>query len=422
MTVPKFSKDSFLRRVIFSFGFFLFFCFDLIEAKEIILANNGNDLKKAIEEAEPFDEIIINSGTYFFSEILIEKPLKISGEANSIIDGNGEGTIFIVKSDSVTIRNLTIQNTGISYIEDRSGIKVINSSNFLVQNCKLFNCLFGVYFQRSNNSKAIGNVILGNAKGELQSGNAVHIYYSKNIEILQNTISGHRDGIYIEFGSNSRFIQNICTQNIRYGLHFMFSDNNIFLENEFRKNGAGVAVMYSNKIGMKLNVFADNTSPVAKGILLKDIKNSEIERNNFSRNTTGIYAESVTNTLIAKNNFSQNGWALKILGNCEQNSILQNNFLANTFEVSTNSSLNRNNFDKNYWSNYTGYDINKDGFGDIPHSPVILFTYVTEQVPSSVVLMRSLFVDLLNLGEKIAPVITPATLIDESPKMKVYKW
>jgi nitrous oxidase accessory protein len=74
-------------------------------------------------------------------------------------------------------------------------------------------------------------------------------------------------------------------------------------------------------------------------------------------------------------------------------------------------------FNNNYWSEYAGYDLNKDGIGDIPYYPVNLFSYILDQSPETVVLMRSLFIDLLNYAEKISPVFTPIDVIDQYPLM-----
>ena len=82
------------------------------------------------------------------------------------------------------------------------------------------------------------------------------------------------------------------------------------------------------------------------------------------------------------------------------------------------SKLSNNTFNDNYWSEYTGYDLDKDGVGDIPHYPVKLYSYIHQQVPESVVLMRSLFVDIINYAEKVSPVFTPKDVMDKTPKMK----
>lgn len=203
----------------------------------------------------------------------------------------------------------------------------------------------------------------------------------------------------------------------------MFSDQNQYVGNTFSKNGAGVAVMYSKGIEMKKNTFSDNWGPAAYGLLLKDITDSKITRNTFSGNTIGIHAEGSNRLQVEENTYRRNGWAFKVMGSCEEVKIVRNNFISNTFEVSSSAMrANSNMFDQNYWSSYTGYDLDKDGLGDVPHRPVKLFSYLLEQSPQGIVLLRSMFTDLLELAEKVTPVLTPEFVKDEHPSMKPNKW
>ena len=79
-----------------------------------------------------------------------------------------------------------------------------------------------------------------------------------------------------------------------------------------------------------------------------------------------------------------------------------------------------NTFDNNYWDKYEGYDLNKDGKGDIPFHPVSLFAMVTEEMPYSIMLYRSFMVMLLERAEKAMPSLTPIDLKDQSPHMKAF--
>jgi len=81
--------------------------------------------------------------------------------------------------------------------------------------------------------------------------------------------------------------------------------------------------------------------------------------------------------------------------------------------------MNDNAFNDNYWSSYTGYDLDKDGVGDVPYRPVKLFSYIVNQTPETIVLLRRLFIDILNFSEKVSPVFTPDYLVDATPKMKI---
>lgn len=77
-----------------------------------------------------------------------------------------------------------------------------------------------------------------------------------------------------------------------------------------------------------------------------------------------------------------------------------------------------NNFDGNYWDKYEGYDLKRDGIGDVPYRPVSLFSMVTENIPIASIFIKSLIVFLLDRSEKIIPSITPENLVDNKPLMK----
>jgi nitrous oxidase accessory protein len=129
----------------------------------------------------------------------------------------------------------------------------------------------------------------------------------------------------------------------------------------------------------------------------------------------GILADGALRIKIRYNDFSENGWAMNIFGNSINNEISNNNFFGNTFDITTNSGRNNNLFLHNYWDQYTGYDLDRDGFGDVPHRPVKLFSYVLGKVSASIILLRSFFAEVIDFAEKVSPMITPVDLTDQSP-------
>jgi nitrous oxidase accessory protein len=201
----------------------------------------------------------------------------------------------------------------------------------------------------------------------------------------------------------------------------MFSHNDTYVGNTFRNNGAGVAVMYSKEVRMENNLFEKNWGPSAYGILLKDISNSHIEKNRFVQNTVAIHMEGSSRIDIGKNVFQSNGWALKVQASCDDNDFYQNNFFANSFDIATNGSMTLNRFSKNYWDKYEGYDIDKNGIGDVPYHPVSMYAMIVEQNPTTLILMRSFMVSLLDKAEKAIPSLTPESLVDREPVIKPNK-
>ncbi|MBD0778413.1 nitrous oxide reductase family maturation protein NosD [Maribacter sp. ANRC-HE7] len=375
-------------------------------------------IKEGIGIASDYDTLLIKKGTYKEFNLLVDKPMTLLGENFPVIDGEDRGEIIRVVSDNVTIDGLFIINVGTSYTTDYAAIRVVKSENFLIQNVVLEKLFFGIYLEKSNHGKVYHNKIVGDAVDEYNSGNGIQLWYSHHVEVDRNIVQGVRDGIYLEFSDHITINDNESTNNLRYGLHFMFSDDDVYTNNTFEKNGAGVAVMFSKRIRMVGNTFRQNWGTAAFGMLLKEINDAEIIGNTFEENTIGINIEGSNRITYRNNDFINNGWAVKVLGACYTNSFEHNNFLYNSFDISYNSKLNDNKFENNYWSNYTGYDLDKDGIGDVPYRPVKLFSYIVNRTPETIVLLRSLFMDIIDFSEKVSPVFTPDNLLDTLPLMK----
>lgn len=380
-----------------------------------------NTLKKAIESATAGDTILVKKGTYKEFNILVDKPLTIIGENHPIIDGEDQGEIIRIVSDNVTIDGLFIINVGTSYTSDHAAIRVVRSENFVIKNVVLEKLFFGIYIEKSKHGKIFHNKVIGDAQDEYNSGNGIQLWYSKNVVVEQNIVQKVRDGIYLEFSDSITIHNNVSTNNLRYGLHFMFSNDDLYTNNTFENNGAGVAVMFSKRIKMMHNTFKKNWGSAAFGLLLKEINDAEITGNVFEENTVAINIEGSNRIIYSGNNFISNGYAIKVLGACYANTFEKNNFLYNSFDVSYHSRINDNIFQHNYWSSYTGYDLDKDGVGDVPYRPVKLFSYIVNKTPETIILMRSLFVDMIDFSEKVSPVFTPDNLLDLSPQIKRYK-
>tara|TARA_R110001583_G_scaffold56610_2_gene170699 strand:- start:1640 stop:2875 length:1236 start_codon:yes stop_codon:yes gene_type:complete len=379
-------------------------------------------IKEAIAQAKINDTILVKKGTYNEHNLVIDKPLTIIGKNQPIIDGQLKGEIITIVSDGVTVDGFYIINVGTSYTEDYAAIRVRRSKNFVIQNVVLEKLFFGIYIEKSSYGKVFHNKIIGDAVQEYNSGNGIQLWYSNHIKIENNHVEHVRDGIYLEFSDNCLIKNNISANNLRYGLHFMFSNDDMYQDNTFENNGAGVAVMFSKKIKMLNNTFKENWGTASYGMLLKEINDAEIIGNTFIENTIGINIEGSNRIVYKNNNFMNNGWAIKVRGACYANSFIENNFLYNSFDISYNSKINDNVFDRNYWSNYTGYDLNKDGVGDVPYRPVKLFSYIVNRTPETIILLRSLFMDIIDFSEKVSPIFTPDNLLDNNPLIKKISW
>jgi nitrous oxidase accessory protein len=378
-------------------------------------------IQEGIALAKNQDTLLVQKGLYQEFNIIIDKPLTLMGEDYPVVDGQEMGEIFRIVSDSVILQGFSIINVGVSYTSDHSAIRVVRSRDFHIEDNRFENLFFGIFIEKSSRGIIRNNQIKGVARDEYNSGNGIHLWYSQNIEVSENWIAGVRDGIYLEFSDTIRIKGNKSHKNLRYGLHFMFSNDNQYTDNLFEDNGAGVAVMFSKRIRMTGNRFQKNWGPASYGMLLKEINDAEISGNVFEENTIGINIEGSNRIVYQGNHFISNGWAIKVLGACYTNTFRENNFMHNSFDLSYNSNVNDNVFEGNYWSNYSGYDLDKDGIGDVPHRPVKLFSYIVNRTPETLILLRSLFMDLIDFSERVSPVFTPDNLMDPKPQMRMLK-
>jgi len=392
-------------------------------SRNITVAPNSsvNTLTKGLSIASNGDTITVKSGTYKDGNTVVTKSVTIIGEGNVIFDGEDKYEILTISASDVVIKNITFNRAGYSALKDFAAIKIIDASKVIIESNRINNAYFAIHVSNSSSVTIRNNTLFGTPKSEQLTGNGIHLWKCNNALIENNRCSGYRDGIYFEFVGNSVIRNNWSEKNLRYGLHFMFSNDDSYFGNTFKNNGAGVAVMYSKRVKMENNHFQENWGPSAYGLLLKDIADSHINGNTFLKNTVGIHMEGSSRIDIQKNIFKSNGWAVKIQASCDDNNFHQNNFIGNSFDVGTNGTMVLNKFDNNYWDKYEGYDLNKDGIGDVPYHPVSLYSMIIEQNPSTLMLFRSFTVQLLDKAEKMIPGATPENLIDNKPLMKSLK-
>ena len=378
-------------------------------------------IQQAVDIANNGDTVLVDAGHYHEKNLVIQKSIVLLGINRPILDGDKKYEIISIKADNVTVDGFKLIRSGIGTLDDPAGIKIYNKRNVTISNNDLFDTFFGIYSQVGRNCIIKNNTLQAFGIAEQEIGNGIHCWKSDSLQIIGNNIKGHRDGIYFEFVTNSHITKNISTNNIRYGLHFMFSNDDAYTSNIFKNNGEGVAVMFTKGVKMYNNIFEENWGDAAYGLLLKEISDSHIEGNKFIKNTSGIFMEGASRIKINNNLFKNNGWALKVQASCMDNTITKNNFIGNTFDVGTNGSLVLNSYNGNYWDKYEGYDLNKDGIGDIPYRPVSLFSMILEKMPPAMALFRSFMVTILDKTEKIIPSITPENLKDDTPLMKPLK-
>jgi nitrous oxidase accessory protein len=405
-------------KIILTISLLIINLFAIASTLEVGADKQFKTIKSSMVAAKDGDLILINKGIYAEGEILLEKAVTVRGIGFPVIDGKSNSQVIRVEANGVVLEGLDVRNAGYSSSYDWAAIKVINSKNVIIRYNHLSNNSAGVYLQNSSYTEVSNNQMQGNSTDEVESGNAIHCWKSDHLRILNNSLTNHRDGLYFEFVTASMIQNNTSFKNLRYGIHFMFSNDDTYIGNIFRSNGSGVAVMFSKNLIMRYNTFEENWGSAAYGILLKEIQGGAVDHNIFLKNTVGIYMEGTSRMMVSNNTFKSNGWAMRVQASCDNNTITQNNYFGNTFDVGTNGTMQLNKFNENYWDKYEGYDLNKDGYGDVHYQPVSLYSMIIEKMPAASLLLRSFLVTILDRAERVIPSITPVQLNDNKPLMK----
>jgi nitrous oxidase accessory protein len=286
-------------------------------------------LTAALETARPGDRIVVRSGRYREPALVVRLPVTIVGEGRPVFHGGAHSTIQVL-ADGVEIRGLVFELVTPSATEDRAAILLQGVRGCRILDNEIRGAYFGIYAMRSAGCTIAGNRLRGAPGRASTSGNGIHLWQSSDMTVRDNTVEGHRDGIYLEFARAARVSNNVVQANSRCGLHFMRSDSCAYAGNRFEQNGAGVAVMYSRGVRMTGNRFERNRGSAAYGLLLKEISDGTVRDNSFIDNTVGLYLEDSNRNLVEANLFRRNGWAVKVLANAGGNRFTGNRFEGNS--------------------------------------------------------------------------------------------
>ena len=125
----------------------------------------------------------------------------------------------------------------------------------MLRDCRIRDALFGVYLREANGAVVERCRIRGiPGKDPGEKGSGIHVWNTEGFRFAGNEIVDVRDGLYIQPPRTASIRGNVA-RDLRYGLHYMFSDDNLFEDNTFENGAAGTAIMYSERIVFRRNRF-----------------------------------------------------------------------------------------------------------------------------------------------------------------------
>lgn len=339
--------------------------------------------------------------------LVIARPVHLRGEPGAHLQGDGATHTVSVQAPDVTIEGFEISGSGLDLTRDHAAIHITGARAAILHN-RIHHSLHGVYVRQADGARIEGNIILGTetklepvdpfasagrpSEGELcevdlnqnQRGNGIHIWNSSHHLVTRNVIRQTRDGVYFSFVDRTEVRDNDI-ERVRYGLHYMYSDDNHFEGNVFRDNAAGAAIMSSKNIVLRRNQFLANRSHRAYGILLQTVDGTTLEENRIVGNTIGVFFESGHGNRVIGNTIAHNHIGIHASDSSDGNQFTGNDLVGNLHTVETTggnlTSVWAVGGRGNHWSGAVTLDLDRDGVADLPHRELDLFGQTRRNLP-----------------------------------------
>jgi len=405
---------TFVGNLVFLFSLLFFFNASYAIAEPVL------PLQELIDQTPPGGVVTLNPGRYL-GPALIEKTIILDGRGQVTIDGQEKGSVLTIKADEVVIKNLTIVNSGSSHDKVDSGILLRSASKTKIINNRIENCLFGIDLQESHDNRIIGNEISSQNAPLGLRGDGIRGWASHRNTFSQNRIHDSRDMVI--WYSNDNIIEDNEGWNNRYSLHFMYSGGNIVRGNKYHHNTVGIFLMYSRDVTVEHNEVKYSLGGTGVGIGLKEVDNLTIRHNRVIYCTSGFYFDLSPFQPEKYNFIKANTIAYSVVGfdfnsDLERNIIKGNAFVDNleVVRVKGNGVASGNLWEGNYYSDYEGFDSNRDGYGDFIHNHDVYLDTLWMNNHWMLLFSGSPVISVINLLARLAPISEPRLLFtDQKP-------
>jgi nitrous oxidase accessory protein len=304
-------------------------------------------------------------------------------------------------------------------------VKLLGADDCVVADNVVEDSLFGILVRSARGAILRSNRIVGKELPQPRRGDGIRVQDGAGATIEDNTIEDSRD--LAIWQSHRCVVRRNVVRRSRYGLHYMFCDDNVFEENRFEANHTGGAIMYSRRLTLRGNRFEGSRGPSAYGLLIKTADDVLAEGNRFVDNTSGIFLEETPSSAagsctIRGNVVGGNDVGVTLQPSVDRVVFAENAFVANRVpvEVCGKRHGERNLWSAggrgNYWSDYVGFDADGDGLGDTPYRVEAFFEDLAGRYPAAGVLRLGPAALALESAARAFPVVHPRPVVtDEHP-------
>jgi nitrous oxidase accessory protein len=387
----------------------------------------GTDLQATVDSANDGAALCLEPGSYY-GPLTVTKSVEIWGPRDAVIRSSGEGTTIEVEADGSALFGVTVDGSGGRFDTLDAAVHVV-ADDVRVQGVRVQNAAFGLLVEKANRATILDNVIQGPDEGPLGlRGDGIRLWETRDSEVRNNQVIGCRDMV-VWYSSRNKIVRNTVVRS-RYGTHFMYSHGNQVEGNRYIDNVVGIFIMYSRDITLRDNLFARSSGPGGMGLGIKESGNLTVTDNAFIANTKGVYMDTAPLEPDDFNTFENNAFfhsdvAVLMHSSARRNAFLGNQFVSNHSQLQVEGGGNALEVEwlGNSFDDYVGYDMDGDGFGDIPYELRRLSSQLESTYPQLQFFRGAITLELLDAISSLFPMVEPqTTLIDPRPAMRTASW
>lgn len=382
-------------------------------ARTIRVGVDAPDLPAALAASADGDTVELGGQTHH-GGVRIERAVTLRGPGT--IDGGGKGHVVEVHAAGARLVDLAAVGSGSDLMRSDAcvwfGPKARGSA---ASGLRLERCTFGLYVHETHGVRIERCSVRGSETGLRSArGNGIHLFDAEDTHVLDNVVTGGRDGIYVSATEHSTIAGNRMSRT-RFGVHYMFSLHNVLRGNVAEDNVTGFAIMESHHIDVVGNQALRNSD---HGILFRDATDSEIAHNLAEFNGEGLFFFSSVDNRVHHNRVLHNGVGAKVWAGSDRNEVAHNAFVGNRrqiFYVASSDLRWGVGGVGNHWGDYLGWDQDGDGVGDRPYRVDSFVAHLLYRFPQAGLLVRSPALELLAMLSDKMPLWQVKTVIDERP-------
>ena len=374
-------------------------------------------IQQAIGKASDGDTILVKPGIYA-GPLVVEKSVRLDGEDWPVIDGGGKEMVVSLAAPGAYFGGFVVRGSGSEPDRDHAGI-VLKAPDIRVENNRLYDVLFGIFVAQADRAVVRGNDITSKAEYDIaRKGDAIRIWYSQDVVIENNLVHEARD--LVAWYSKNLVFRNNVVQNGRYGVHLMYSDNATISGNLVQNNAVGIYIMYSRQVNLLNNDIRRQRGPSGYALGFKDADNVLAQNNLLVDNRAGVFMDGTPYRPDSYARFENNIIAFNDIGVLLFSFVNRAEFRGNTLwenvqptALQGSGKAGANIWEGNYWSDYTGFDADGDGFGDVPYRSDRFFEGLMDREPRLRALLFSPAAQAIEFASLSFPVIKPQPKLED---------